>query len=90
MTGIRGNRWKLTFGATLLALIVPGAAFAHLERPSYWPDPAPDTSVSPPAGGAVPTARTLPRRSARPTQAHAEAGAPTSASSARARRAATR
>jgi hypothetical protein len=33
---------------------------AHLERPSYWPDPAPDTSVSPPAGGAVPEARTLP------------------------------
>jgi len=59
MTGIRGNRWKLIVGATLLALIVPGAAFAHLERPSYWPDPAPDTTVSPPAGGAVPTARTL-------------------------------
>jgi len=32
---------------------------AHLERPSYWPDPAPDTSVDPPAGGEVPTARTL-------------------------------
>ena len=59
MAEIRGNRWKLTLGATLLALIVPGAAFAHLERPSYWPDPAPDTSVSPPAGGEVPTARTL-------------------------------
>ena len=42
-----------------MALAVPGAALAHLERPSYWPDPAPDTSVNPPAGGGVPEARTL-------------------------------
>ena len=42
------------------ALAVPAAAAAHLERPSYWPDPAPDTSVSPPAGGEVPDARGLP------------------------------
>jgi hypothetical protein len=41
------------------ALAVPAAASAHLERPSYWPDPAPDTSVSPPAGGEVPEARSL-------------------------------
>ena len=50
------------FGAAAVtagALALPAAAFAHLERPSYWPDPAPDTSVSPPAGGAVPTARSL-------------------------------
>lgn len=44
--------------ATLLALL-PATALAHLERPSYWPDPAPDTSVSPPAGGAVPKARSF-------------------------------
>ena len=42
-------------GALLLAL--PALAFAHLERPSYWPDPAPDNTVNPPAGGALPTAR---------------------------------
>ena len=24
-------------------LLVPAVAFAHLERPSYWPDPTPDT-----------------------------------------------
>jgi hypothetical protein len=42
---------------TVLAL--PAAAAAHLERPSYWPDPAPDTSVTPPAGGEVPDARGL-------------------------------
>ena len=41
------------------ALAIPAVAGAHLERPSYWPDPAPDNSVSPPAGGAVPTARSL-------------------------------
>ncbi len=40
-------------------LLVPALAAAHLERPSYWPDPAPDRSVSPPAGGKVPKARSL-------------------------------
>ena len=40
-------------------LAFPAIAGAHLERPSYWPDPAPDTSVSPAAGGAVPVARSL-------------------------------
>jgi hypothetical protein len=52
--------WRL---AALLSLVLAGAvcapAAAHLERPSYWPDPAPDASISPPAGGEVPTARTL-------------------------------
>ncbi len=37
----------------------PAGAPAHLERPSYWPDPAPDTSVNPPAGGKVPSMRSL-------------------------------
>jgi hypothetical protein len=41
------------------ALLLPALALAHLERPSYWPDPAPDTSVNPPAGGEVPEARSL-------------------------------
>src|SRR5947209_6615831 len=45
--------------AALLALVVPALAFAHIERASYWPDPAPDTSVTPPAGGQVPRVRTL-------------------------------
>jgi hypothetical protein len=45
--------------AALLALLVPAAAFAHLERPSYWPDPRPDHAVSPPAGGEVPDIRSL-------------------------------
>jgi hypothetical protein len=40
-------------------LALPAVAFAHLERPSYWPDPRPDNSVVPPAGGEVPDARSL-------------------------------
>ena len=40
-------------------LAVPAIAGAHLERPSYWPDPTADTSVTPPAGGKVPKARSL-------------------------------
>jgi hypothetical protein len=49
----------IAIGAVLGALALPGLAAAHLERPSYWPDPAPDTSINPPAGGVVPKARTL-------------------------------
>jgi hypothetical protein len=41
------------------ALVWAGTAFGHTERPAYWPDPAPDTSVSPPTGGKVPKARSL-------------------------------
>ena len=48
-----------TILATIGALALPALAAAHLERPSYWPDPAPDRSVSPPAGGKVPKARSL-------------------------------
>jgi hypothetical protein len=43
---------------------------AHIERASYWPDPAPDRSISPPTGGKVPKYRSLfkvlnPRRAGR-------------------------
>jgi Right handed beta helix region len=43
----------------LCALCLAAAASAHVERASYWPDPAPDTSVTPAAGGQVPAARSL-------------------------------
>src|SRR4029453_3919620 len=43
--------------AVMLAL--PALALAHLERPSYWPDPTPDNTVTPAAGGQGPTARPL-------------------------------
>ena len=42
-----------------VALAVPSVALAHIERDSYWPDPAPDTSVTPAAGGEVPKSRSL-------------------------------
>jgi hypothetical protein len=49
----------VALGAALGTLALPAAALAHLERPSYWPDPAPDKSVSPAAGGRVPDLRSL-------------------------------
>src|SRR3954447_12294499 len=45
--------------AAVLAMAVVAAASAHVERASYWPDPKPDTSVTPATGGAVPTVRNL-------------------------------
>ena len=47
-------------GVLVTSLFVDGApAGAHIERPSYWPLPGADCSVTPCAGGVVPTARTL-------------------------------
>jgi hypothetical protein len=55
-----GYRLCISFTAALLgALLTPTLASAHVERGSYWPDPAPDCSVSPCAGGQVPTPRSL-------------------------------
>jgi hypothetical protein len=45
--------------ALVFAVVVPPSALSHVERSSYWPDPAPDTSVRPAAGGKVPAARSL-------------------------------
>src|SRR3954471_16012172 len=42
-----------------LALLVPAAASAHVERSAYWPDPAPDCSIKPCTGGEVPSVRSL-------------------------------
>ena len=44
---------------TALLALVTGVAVAHVERSSYWPNPAPDRSVTPAAGGKVPKARGL-------------------------------
>src|SRR5215213_7284763 len=52
------NRLALATAAAL-TLALPGVVSAHVERSGYWPDPAPDCSVTPCAGGAVPKARTL-------------------------------
>jgi Right handed beta helix region len=59
--GSTAVRLRIGFTFTLLSvLLTPALASAHIERASYWPDPAPDCSVSPCAGGQVPTPRSLP------------------------------
>src|SRR5687767_4637458 len=45
--------------AALTAMALPASAMAHTERASYFPDPAPDCSVTPCAGGQIPTVRSL-------------------------------
>src|SRR4051812_29570127 len=56
----RSSRWSVAATAAVIcALVWPALASAHIERASYWPDPAPDCSVTPCAGGEVPTARSL-------------------------------
>jgi Right handed beta helix region len=55
-----GYRLCISFAVVLLtALLMPTLASAHIERASYWPDPAPDCAVQPCAGGQVPTPRSL-------------------------------
>lgn len=60
------GRHEMEIRRVLLALMVAvtwmvaaPAASAHIKRTSYWLDPAADASFSPPAGGAVPVARSL-------------------------------
>jgi hypothetical protein len=51
--------WGLAAALLAVAVAVPALALAHVERPSYWPNPAPDRSVKPATGGKVPKARSL-------------------------------
>ncbi len=55
------RRFALLGGVLTAAIVfsLPTLALAHKERPSYWPDPAPDRSIAPAAGGKVPKARSL-------------------------------
>jgi hypothetical protein len=55
----RRRRTVLAIAIGVIAVLVPAFALAHIERASYWPDPAADTSVNPPAGGSVPQIRDL-------------------------------
>src|SRR5947209_2507193 len=66
VSGPGGPAWSGGFrrGVTCAAaavgcLLLPASAWGHIERASYWPLPAPDCSVSPCAGGSVPTPRSL-------------------------------
>jgi hypothetical protein len=52
-------RKALPCTALLAAAALAAPASAHVERASYWPDPAPDCSIKPCTGGAVPKARSL-------------------------------
>src|SRR3954452_4155770 len=45
--------------AIVASMALATAAFAHVERTAFWPNPKPDTSVKPAAGGKVPKVRTL-------------------------------
>ena len=54
------SRLGLIVGVLSIALaMLTSVAYGHVERSSYWPDPAPDRSVTPAAGGKVPKARSL-------------------------------
>jgi hypothetical protein len=59
ITARKPARRRIFFAALALVLLGAAAASAHIERASYWPNPAPDRSVSPPAGGEVPAIRSL-------------------------------
>src|SRR5437588_5900727 len=56
---MRSKSCVVVAAAVIAALVLPGIASAHIERASYWPDPAPDCSITPCAGGEVPTPRSL-------------------------------
>jgi hypothetical protein len=58
-TGSSGRAGCVAVVALSLGLGWTATAAAHVERTAYWPDPSADTSVKPPAGGAVPRARSL-------------------------------
>jgi hypothetical protein len=54
------RRKRLVFVvAALAAFLIPALAFGHIERASYWPDPAAEQAGGRMTGGEVPNARTL-------------------------------
>ncbi len=60
MRGLASKRLPIAVAAVLLAAVaVPLLATAHIERPSYWPNPAANRSIHPATGGKVPKARSL-------------------------------
>src|SRR4051794_22724052 len=58
---LRPMRTRLLAMLVCAAVAVLGAlpAYAHVERPGYWPDPAVDKTVKGGTGGKVPKARSL-------------------------------
>src|SRR5688500_16288088 len=59
-SSLRQRRVRVAFIVGVLAgLLIPAMALGHIERASYWPDPAPDNAGTKTTGGAVPDARSL-------------------------------
>jgi hypothetical protein len=56
---VRRGRPYVLAALALGAIALPTVASAHLERPSYWPDPGVDQADGKPTGGEVPEARSL-------------------------------
>ena len=56
---MEGRRLPTLFVALVAVLGMATPAFAHVERASYWPDPAADCSITPCTGGQVPEIRSL-------------------------------
>src|SRR3954453_7704738 len=62
IVSMRGLVDRMAYVATIAAaalLLSAAVAVAHVERTSYWPNPKPDASVKPAAGGKVPKLRSL-------------------------------
>ena len=57
--GRRSRTWVVAVAAAATTATLCASAAAHIERTAYWPDPRPDTGVSPAAGGKVPKVRSL-------------------------------
>jgi hypothetical protein len=53
------RRALVAFTGVIVALVAATTAFAHIERASYWPDPAPEKVGSQTTGGKVPKTRSL-------------------------------
>ncbi|HYH60920.1 MAG TPA: hypothetical protein VD766_03550, partial [Solirubrobacterales bacterium] len=56
---VRRGRPYILAALALGAIALPTVASAHLERPSYWPDPGVDQAGGEPTGGKVPDSRSL-------------------------------
>ena len=54
-----GQRIGAALVVAISLAIACSAAYGHIERTAYWPDPRPDDGVRPAAGGTVPTVRSL-------------------------------
>src|SRR5829696_6967353 len=57
---LRRRRGRLVFVVSALAaFLIPAIASGHIERASYWPDPAAEKAGGKLTGGKVPDPRTL-------------------------------